>query len=137
MLGQLYKLFEALPRYEYSSKDQQSNIHQQVSELRDSARYQVQYFASKDYEAKLCELNEVRKVWDPQAQMPLDDGFQLVRRCKQPSPRKNSGDNTSKKLKKKGGHRNVESIRQFNHRRSTRLFGRARESSDRCNTCYR
>ncbi|GFT24806.1 hypothetical protein NPIL_554171 [Nephila pilipes] len=101
MLGQVYKLFEALPRYEYSSKDQQSNIHQQVSELRDSARYQVQYFAPKDYEAKLCELNEVRKVWDPQAQMPLDDGFQLVRRCKQPSPRKYSGDNTLKKIKKK------------------------------------
>ncbi|GFU30701.1 hypothetical protein NPIL_589451 [Nephila pilipes] len=32
--------------------------------------------------------------------MPIDDGFQVVRRGKQRSPRNNSGDNTSKKQKK-------------------------------------
>ncbi|GFT03944.1 hypothetical protein NPIL_542611 [Nephila pilipes] len=80
MLSQVEKLMEALPRYEYNSKDHQSNIEFQVIELRNSARYQVQYFARKDCEAKMFELNELRKDWDPQAKMPLDDGFQVVRR---------------------------------------------------------
>ncbi|GFS72327.1 hypothetical protein NPIL_264161 [Nephila pilipes] len=48
----------------------------------------------------MIELNELRRDWDPQAKMPIDDGFQVVRRRKQCSPRHNSGDNTSKKQKK-------------------------------------
>ncbi|GFT45552.1 hypothetical protein NPIL_499921 [Nephila pilipes] len=60
----------------------------QVLELRTSGRYQVQYFARKDYEAKLRELNELRNEWDPQAKMPLNDGFQVVRRGRQRSRQK-------------------------------------------------
>ncbi|GFT44342.1 hypothetical protein NPIL_533011 [Nephila pilipes] len=95
MLGQVDKLVDALPHYKYSSEDHQSSIEKQVVELRASAHYQVQYFAGKT-EATLCELNELRNEWDSQAKMSLDDGFQLVRRGKQRSSRKNSGENLVK-----------------------------------------
>ncbi|GFT40094.1 hypothetical protein NPIL_146471 [Nephila pilipes] len=101
MLGQVDTLLTALPSYEYGSEDQKIGVRDQVLELRKSARYQVQYFARKDCEDKLNELNELRQDWDPQAQMQLEnDGFKVVRR-KQCSPRKISGDNTSKKQKKR------------------------------------
>ncbi|GFS44654.1 hypothetical protein NPIL_43561 [Nephila pilipes] len=61
MLSQVEKLMEALLRYEYNSEDHQSNMELQVIELRNSVRYQVQYFARKDCVAKLFELNELRK----------------------------------------------------------------------------
>ncbi|GFS99142.1 hypothetical protein NPIL_364201 [Nephila pilipes] len=100
MLGQVDKSLAALPSYDYSSEDLKGKIRDQVLGLHKSARYQVQYFARKDCEDKLNELNELRQNWDPEAQMPLEnDGFQVVRR-KQRSPRKNSGDNTNKKQKK-------------------------------------
>ncbi|GFT79330.1 hypothetical protein NPIL_489481 [Nephila pilipes] len=47
MLSQVHKLLTTLPHYEYDSEDHQSNIEFQVLELRNSARYQVQYFARK------------------------------------------------------------------------------------------
>ncbi|GFU15709.1 hypothetical protein NPIL_55301 [Nephila pilipes] len=65
MLGQVETLLTALPSYEFSSEDQKNLVREQVLELRKSARYQVQYFARKDCEDKLNELNELRLDWDP------------------------------------------------------------------------
>ncbi|GFS41914.1 hypothetical protein NPIL_168131 [Nephila pilipes] len=80
MLSQVEDLTTTLPQYEYKSPDHQSNIELQVLDLRTAARYQVQYFARKECEAKMIELNELRQDWDPHAAMNLDDGFQVVRR---------------------------------------------------------
>ncbi|GFS96610.1 hypothetical protein NPIL_156691 [Nephila pilipes] len=73
-------------------------VNEQMIEIRQSARYQVQYFARRDCENKLNELNSLRQDWDPQSQMQLNDGFKVVRR-KQRSPRKVSDDTTKKKQK--------------------------------------
>ncbi|GFT80767.1 nucleic-acid-binding protein from transposon X-element [Nephila pilipes] len=99
MLSQVEDLITLLPQHEYKSKDHQSSVEQQVLELRNTARYQVQFFARKECEAKMVELNELRHDWDPQSAMNLDDGFQVVRR-KHRSPRHNSGDSHSKKQRK-------------------------------------
>ncbi|GFT16116.1 nucleic-acid-binding protein from transposon X-element, partial [Nephila pilipes] len=100
MLSQVEDLITTLPQYEYKSPDHQSNIELQVLDLRTAARYQVQYFARKECEAKMTELNELRQDWDPHSAMNLDDGFQVVRRGKHRSPRHNSGDSNTKKQKK-------------------------------------
>ncbi|GFU02269.1 hypothetical protein NPIL_65301 [Nephila pilipes] len=100
MLSQVEDLIMTLPQYEYNSPDHQSNIELQVLDLRTAARYQVQYFARKECEAKMIELNELRQDWDPHAAMNLDDGFQVVRRGKHRFPRHNSDDSNTKKQKK-------------------------------------
>ncbi|GFT15845.1 hypothetical protein NPIL_249711 [Nephila pilipes] len=97
-LGQIDSLITALPSYQFSSEDHHNSVRDQIFEIRNSARYQVQYYARKDCENKLKELNDLRQDWDPQAQMPLNDGFKVVRR-KQRSPRKISDDTTHKKQK--------------------------------------
>ncbi|GFU03030.1 hypothetical protein NPIL_491091, partial [Nephila pilipes] len=98
ILGQIESLLAALPSYQFSSEDQHNNIRDQIFEIRQSARFQVQLFARKDCENKLKELNDLRQDWDPQAQMQLNDGFKVVRR-KQRSPRKLTEDTTNKKPK--------------------------------------
>ncbi|GFS61958.1 hypothetical protein NPIL_600751, partial [Nephila pilipes] len=98
ILGQIETLLSSLPSYLFSSEDQRKHVHDQILEIRQSARFQVQFFARKDCENKLTELNNLRQDWDPQSLMQLHDGFKVVRR-KQRSPRKISDDTTSKKQK--------------------------------------
>ncbi|GFT12782.1 hypothetical protein NPIL_375081, partial [Nephila pilipes] len=98
ILGQIESLIVALPSYQFSSEEQHNNIRDQIFEIQQSARFQVQFFARKDCENKLKELNDLRQDWDPQAQMQLNDGFKVVRR-KQRSPRKLTDDITNKKPK--------------------------------------
>ncbi|GFT44171.1 hypothetical protein NPIL_291141 [Nephila pilipes] len=98
MLGQVDNLILTLPHYKFDSEEQQISVRDQLFELRNSARYHVQFFARRDCEEKLKELNDLRQDWDPQAQMQLNDGFKVVRR-KQRSPRKLTDDLTHKKQK--------------------------------------
>ncbi|GFT39819.1 RNA-directed DNA polymerase from mobile element jockey [Nephila pilipes] len=98
ILGQIETLLSSLPSYHFSSEDQHKHVNDQILEIRQSARFQVQFFARKDCENKLNELNNLRQDWDPQSLMQLHDGFKVVRR-KQRSPRKISDDTTSKKQK--------------------------------------
>ncbi|GFS73465.1 hypothetical protein NPIL_475281 [Nephila pilipes] len=98
ILGQIETLLSSLPSYHFSSEDQHKHVNDQIIEIRQSARYQVQFFARKDCENKLNELNSLRQDWDPQSLMQLHDGFKVVRR-KQRSPRKISDDTTNKKQK--------------------------------------
>ncbi|GFS65999.1 hypothetical protein NPIL_625081 [Nephila pilipes] len=98
LLGQIDTLISSLPSYQFSSEEQRTRVNEQTIEIRQSARYQVQYFARKDCENKLNELNSLRQDWDPQSLMQLNDGFKVVRR-KQRSPRKITDDNTNKKQK--------------------------------------
>ncbi|GFU34725.1 hypothetical protein NPIL_148571, partial [Nephila pilipes] len=98
MLGQIDNLLLTLPSYKFSSEEQHISVQDQVLELRNSARYHVQFFARKDCEDKLKELNDLRQDWDPHAQMQLNDGFKVVRR-KQRSPRKLTDDLSHKKQK--------------------------------------
>ncbi|GFT81296.1 hypothetical protein NPIL_467561 [Nephila pilipes] len=98
ILGQIETLITSLPSYQFSSEDQHNIVKEQIIEIRQSARYQVQYFARKNCENKLNELNSLRQDWDPQSQMQLNDGFKVVRR-KQRSPRKILDDTTNKKQK--------------------------------------
>ncbi|GFT63806.1 hypothetical protein NPIL_129771 [Nephila pilipes] len=98
ILGQIETLILSLPSYQFNSEDQLNSINEQITEIRQSARYQVQYFARKDCENKLNELNSLKQDWDPQSQMQFNDGFKVVRR-KQRSPRKISDETTNKKQK--------------------------------------
>ncbi|GFU23194.1 hypothetical protein NPIL_150351 [Nephila pilipes] len=69
ILGQIDSLLTALQSYQFSSEEQHNSVRDQILEIRQSARYQVQYFARKDCENKLKELNDLRQDWDPHAQM--------------------------------------------------------------------
>ncbi|GFT64743.1 hypothetical protein NPIL_658881 [Nephila pilipes] len=65
ILGQIDSLLTALPSYQFNSEDQLNNIRDQIFEIRQSARFQVQFFARRDCENKLNELNNLRQDWDP------------------------------------------------------------------------
>ncbi|GFS41911.1 hypothetical protein NPIL_168121, partial [Nephila pilipes] len=61
ILGQIETLLSSLPSYLFSSEDQRKHVHDQIIEIRQSARFQVQFFARKDCENKLNELNNLRQ----------------------------------------------------------------------------